>query len=130
MESHPSGFLLSEQYIDRSRSLVCLDAATGANVWKHETNEAIWGCLLLAGERLYVGNVEGSLTVLRAGRRKAIAGADRDGCAALFAAGADRRYALSGHREPVVPHLGIFFFWPRCNREATFSAIRSASASL
>jgi hypothetical protein len=37
---------------------------------------------------------------------KAIAGADRDGCAALFASGADRRCALSGHREPVVPHRG------------------------
>ena len=47
-----------------------LDAATGAHVWKHETNEAIWGCLLLAGDRLYVGNVDGGMTVLRAGRRK------------------------------------------------------------
>jgi hypothetical protein len=28
------------------------------------------GILLLAGDRLYVGNVEGSMTVLRAGRRK------------------------------------------------------------
>jgi outer membrane protein assembly factor BamB len=48
----------------------CLDAATGAHVWKHETNGAIWGCLLLAGDRLYVGNEEGTMTVLRAGRRK------------------------------------------------------------
>ncbi len=50
----------------------CLDAATGALVWKHETNGAIWGCLLLAGERLYVGNVDGDMTVLRAGRRKEV----------------------------------------------------------
>jgi outer membrane protein assembly factor BamB len=48
----------------------CLDAATGAHIWKHETNGAIWGCLLLAGERLYVGNEDGTMTVLRAGRRK------------------------------------------------------------
>src|ERR1043165_2197328 len=48
----------------------CLDAATGAHLWKHETNGAIWGCLLLAGDRLYVGNEEGTMTVLRAGRRK------------------------------------------------------------
>ena len=48
----------------------CLDAATGAHLWKHETNDAIWGCLLLAGDRLYVGNVGGFMTVLRAGRRK------------------------------------------------------------
>ena len=55
---------------DLGGTIHCLDAATGAHVWKHETNEAIWGCLLLAGDRLYVGNVEGSMTVLRAGRRK------------------------------------------------------------
>jgi outer membrane protein assembly factor BamB len=55
---------------DLGGTIHCLDAATGAHVWKHETNEAIWGCLLLAGDRLYVGNVEGRMTVLRAGRRK------------------------------------------------------------
>jgi outer membrane protein assembly factor BamB len=48
----------------------CLDAATGARVWTYETNAAIWGCLLLAGDRLYVGNEDGTMTVLRAGRRK------------------------------------------------------------
>jgi outer membrane protein assembly factor BamB len=55
---------------DLGGTIHCLDAATGAQVWKHETQDAIWGCLLLAGDRLYVGNVEGSMTVLRAGRRK------------------------------------------------------------
>ncbi len=55
---------------DLGGTIHCLDAATGAHIWKHETNDAIWGCLLLAGDRLYVGNVEGSMTVLRAGRRK------------------------------------------------------------
>jgi outer membrane protein assembly factor BamB len=53
-----------------SGAVHCLDAATGALVWKHETNGAIWGCLLLAGDRLYVGNEDGTMTVLRAGRRK------------------------------------------------------------
>ncbi|HEX6648874.1 MAG TPA: PQQ-binding-like beta-propeller repeat protein [Pyrinomonadaceae bacterium] len=48
----------------------CLHAATGAHLWKQETNDPIWGCLLLAGDRLYVGNAEGLMTVLRAGRRK------------------------------------------------------------
>jgi HEAT repeat protein/outer membrane protein assembly factor BamB len=55
---------------DLGGTIHCLDAATGAQVWKHETNAAIWGCLLLAGDRLYVGNVEGTMTVLRAGRQK------------------------------------------------------------
>ena len=52
----------------------CLDAATGAHLWKHETNDAIWGSFLLAGDRLYVGNESGLMTVLRAGRRKEVLG--------------------------------------------------------
>jgi sugar lactone lactonase YvrE len=59
---------------DLGGTVHCLDAATGAHVWKHETNEAIWGSHLLAGDRLYVGNVEGSMTVLRTGRRKQLLG--------------------------------------------------------
>jgi HEAT repeat protein/outer membrane protein assembly factor BamB len=55
---------------DLGGTIHCLDAATGAHVWKHETNAAIWGSLLLAGDRLYVGNEAGSMTVLRAGRQK------------------------------------------------------------
>ncbi len=55
---------------DLGGTVHCLDAATGAHVWKHETNEAIWGSLLLAGDRLYVGTVDGSMIVLRAGRQK------------------------------------------------------------
>ncbi len=55
---------------DVGGTIHCLDATTGALVWKHETNEAIWGSLLLAGDRLYVGNEEGTMTVLRAGRQK------------------------------------------------------------
>jgi HEAT repeat protein/outer membrane protein assembly factor BamB len=55
---------------DVGGTIHCLDAATGEHLWKHETNDAIWGCFLLAGDRLYVGNAEGLMTVLRAGRRK------------------------------------------------------------
>ncbi len=55
---------------DLGGTVHCLDVATGAHVWKHETNEEIWGSLLLAGDRLYVGTVEGNMTVLRAGRQK------------------------------------------------------------
>ena len=57
---------------DLGGTVHCLDVATGAHVWKHETNEAIWGSLLLAGDRLYVGTEGGIMTVLRAGRRKEV----------------------------------------------------------
>jgi outer membrane protein assembly factor BamB len=59
---------------DLGGTVYCLDAATGALVWKHETNDPIWGCFLLTGDRLYVGNAEGLMTVLRAGRRKELLG--------------------------------------------------------
>jgi outer membrane protein assembly factor BamB len=55
---------------DLGGTVHCLDAATGEHLWKHETNDAIWGCLQLAGDHLYVGNAEGLMTVLRAGRHK------------------------------------------------------------
>jgi outer membrane protein assembly factor BamB len=48
----------------------CLDAATGAVVWTHKTDAPIWGCMLAANDRLYVGNTDGVLHVLRTGRRK------------------------------------------------------------
>ena len=57
---------------DLGGAVHCLDAATGAHLWKHETNDPIWGSLLLAGDRLYVGNEGGLMTVLRAGRRKEV----------------------------------------------------------
>jgi len=59
---------------DLGGTIHCLDAATGAHLWKHETNAAIWGSLLLTGERLYVGNEAGTMTVLRTGRRKELLG--------------------------------------------------------
>jgi outer membrane protein assembly factor BamB/HEAT repeat protein len=55
---------------DLGGTVHCIDAATGAHVWKYETDEEVWGCLLLAGDRLYVGTIEGNMTVLRAGRQK------------------------------------------------------------
>jgi hypothetical protein len=55
---------------DVGGTVYCLDAVTGAQLWKQETNDAIWGSLLLAGDRLYVGNAGGLMTILRAGRQK------------------------------------------------------------
>jgi outer membrane protein assembly factor BamB len=57
---------------DVGGTIHCLDAATGAHLWRHETNDPIWGCFFLAGDRLYVGNAGGLMTVLSAGRRKEV----------------------------------------------------------
>ncbi|MCX6874285.1 MAG: PQQ-binding-like beta-propeller repeat protein [Verrucomicrobia bacterium] len=55
---------------DLGGTVFCLEAASGAVVWKHATDAAIWGCLLLTKDRLYVGNEDGVMTVLKTGRRK------------------------------------------------------------
>ena len=55
---------------DLGGTLFCLEAASGTVVWKHATDAPIWGCLLLARDRLYVGNENGVMTVLKTGRRK------------------------------------------------------------
>jgi outer membrane protein assembly factor BamB/HEAT repeat protein len=57
---------------DLGGMIYCLDAATGATIWKHDTLGAIWGSIFLAGDRLYVGNEDGTMTVLRAGRKKEV----------------------------------------------------------
>jgi outer membrane protein assembly factor BamB len=85
---------------DLGGTVHCLDATSGDLVWKHETNGAIWGCLLLAGDRLYVGNVDGNLTVLRAGPRKELL-AQIEMDAPLYSRPAlvgDALYLASAHR--------------------------------
>ena len=57
---------------DLGGTVHCMDAETGAHLWKHDTDDAIWGSLLLAGDRLYVGNAGGVMTILRAGRREEV----------------------------------------------------------
>jgi outer membrane protein assembly factor BamB/HEAT repeat protein len=55
---------------DLGGTVFCVDVASGAVIWKHQTDAAIWGCLLLTKDRLYVGNEDGVMTVLKTGRRK------------------------------------------------------------
>src|SRR6185295_3835882 len=88
----------------------CLDAATGALVWKHDTLGAIWGSFLLAGDRLYVGNEDGTMTILRAGRRKELlAQIEMDAALysppalvgdALYLATANRLYLIAASPDP------------------------------
>ena len=92
---------------DLGGTVHCLDAATGVHLWKHETNDAIWGCLLVAGDRLYVGNDAGLMTVLRTGRRKELLGEIQMDAPlytrpaaigdALYLASARRLYLIAGH---------------------------------
>jgi hypothetical protein len=68
--------------------------------------EAIWGLPSTGGNWLYVGNVEGRMTVLRAGRQKELLAQVEMDAPLLFVSSTDRRRILSGHGEPLVPHHG------------------------
>ncbi|MHC4922007.1 MAG: outer membrane protein assembly factor BamB family protein, partial [Planctomycetota bacterium] len=84
----------------------CIDAKSGRRLWIHDTRAPIWGTVLLLGEKLLVGNEDGILVVLRAGREKKLlreiempaalhAGpAVFDGT--LYIATAERLYAIRG----------------------------------
>ena len=48
--------------------LECLVARTGELVWKQRLGGNLWGSILVAGDNLYVTNLEGDTFVIRAGR--------------------------------------------------------------
>jgi outer membrane protein assembly factor BamB len=51
---------------DFSGYVYCLDAATGKPHWVYNSYGAIWGSPLVADGKVYVGNEDGDVTVLRA----------------------------------------------------------------
>ena len=53
---------------DFSGYLRCLDASTGQELWVHDTFAAIWGSPLVADGKVYLGDEDGDVVVLRAGR--------------------------------------------------------------
>ncbi len=50
----------------------CVDLQTGQRVWANDQMSRIWGCMVLVGDRLYVGDEEGTIFVYRAGRKMEI----------------------------------------------------------
>jgi outer membrane protein assembly factor BamB len=85
--------------------LRALDAATGKVLWKHDAFAAVWGSPLVADGKVYLGDEDGDLAVLRAGNRLEVLAevnlgapvyttpAARDG--ALYVATSSRLYVLA-----------------------------------
>lgn len=48
----------------------CIDAETGKLAWKHDTEGRVWGSTLVADGKVYLGNENGLVTVLAAGREE------------------------------------------------------------
>jgi outer membrane protein assembly factor BamB len=53
---------------DYSGRVFCLDAKTGEQYWMFDTKGHIWGNTLVADGKVYIGNEEGELYVLKAGK--------------------------------------------------------------
>ena len=56
-------------YVSELAGIVhCFDAATGTEIWKHDTEGHIWGALYVADGKIYVGNENGQLVILATGK--------------------------------------------------------------
>jgi outer membrane protein assembly factor BamB len=54
---------------DLSGYLYALDAKTGQHYWTHNTYAAIWGSPFVADGKVYLGDEDGDIVVLRAGKK-------------------------------------------------------------
>ncbi|MCG3196638.1 MAG: PQQ-binding-like beta-propeller repeat protein [Candidatus Omnitrophica bacterium] len=50
----------------------CLDPETGTEHWVHDTKAHIWGSTFVADGKVYIGNEDGILTILEAGKEKKV----------------------------------------------------------
>ncbi|MGI8784100.1 MAG: PQQ-binding-like beta-propeller repeat protein [Acidobacteriota bacterium] len=59
-------------YPDFSGFVHCLDAKTGQVYWVHDLFAAVWGSPLVADGKVYVGDEDGDVVVLQAGKEKKV----------------------------------------------------------
>jgi outer membrane protein assembly factor BamB len=57
---------------DFSGFLHCLDARTGQVYWTHDLFAAVWGSTLVADGKVYVGDEDGDVVILQAGKVKKV----------------------------------------------------------
>jgi outer membrane protein assembly factor BamB len=53
---------------DLSGFVYCFDAKTGQRHWRYDTAAAIWGSPFVADGKVYIGDEDGDVAVLRAGK--------------------------------------------------------------
>jgi outer membrane protein assembly factor BamB len=54
---------------DLNGFLYCLDLKTGKKVWTYDTFAAVWGSAYVADGKVYIGDEDGDVAVLKAGRK-------------------------------------------------------------
>jgi outer membrane protein assembly factor BamB len=61
-------------YPDFSGFLHCVDAKTGKPYWVHDMLAAVWGSPLIADGKVYLGDEDGDIVILQAGKEKKVLG--------------------------------------------------------
>lgn len=56
--------------VDLSGFLYCLDVKTGEQHWKHDTLAAVWGSPYVVDGKVFLGDEDGEVTVLKHGKQK------------------------------------------------------------
>jgi outer membrane protein assembly factor BamB len=59
---------------DLSGFVYCLDAKTGQEYWKYDAFAAIWGSTWVADGKVYIGDEDGDIAVLKEGKKMALLG--------------------------------------------------------
>jgi outer membrane protein assembly factor BamB len=59
---------------DANKDVRCIDAKTGAEVWKHEAKGEFWSSPLVADGKVFIGSRKGDFSVFAAGREKKVLG--------------------------------------------------------
>jgi len=54
---------------DLSGFVYCLELETGKQLWKYDTFAAIWGSTMVADGKVYIGDEDGDIAVLKAGKK-------------------------------------------------------------
>ncbi len=57
-------------YSDFSGFLHCIEASTGKELWQHDLFAAIWGSPMVIDGKVYLGDEDGDVVILQAGREK------------------------------------------------------------
>lgn len=59
-------------YADFSGFLHCIDAKTGTEIWQHDMFAAIWGSPIVMDGKVYLGDEDGDVAILQAGKEKKV----------------------------------------------------------
>lgn len=60
--------------VDLGGNLNCLDAKTGENYWVYEAYAAVWGSPMVMDGKIYLGDEDGDVAVLKQGKKKELIG--------------------------------------------------------